>query len=83
LLDQSYLTTGYPELIFSGGKGASVRIRYAETLYTSKKPINKGNRNDVEEKSIFGFADEYVADGGRIGSIDRCTGEPGGTFSLT
>jgi hypothetical protein len=64
LLDQSYLTTGYPELVFSGGKGASVRIKYAEALYTRKKPINKGNRNEVDGKSIFGFADEYVADGG-------------------
>ena len=33
LLDQTYLTTGYPVLTVSGGKGASVTIRYAETLY--------------------------------------------------
>ena len=35
LLDQTYLTTAYPELTVSGGKGAVVRMRYAEALFTS------------------------------------------------
>ncbi len=64
LLDQTYLTTGYPELTVSGGKNAVVRLRYAETLYTSRKPINKGNRSDVDGKLFLGFADSFRTDGG-------------------
>lgn len=64
LLDQTHLTTGYPEFTFSGGKSASVNIRYAETLYIRKRPIDKGNRNDIEGKSFYGLADRYISDGG-------------------
>ncbi len=64
LLDQSYLTTAYPELTVSGGKGAHVELHYAEALYNSRKPISKGNRNDVAGKEFFGASDSYVADGG-------------------
>jgi len=64
LLDQTYLTTAYPEMTVSGGKGATVSLRYAETLYISRNPINKGNRNDIEGKQFYGGADTYLADGG-------------------
>ena len=30
LLDQSYLTTAYPELVTSGGRGATIKLTYAE-----------------------------------------------------
>jgi hypothetical protein len=32
LLDQTYLTTAYPELTVSGGKDAVVTVGYAESL---------------------------------------------------
>lgn len=64
LLDQTYLTTGYPELTFSGGKDATVTIRYAETLYAGKDPIDKGNRNEIEGKKFYGYFDTYISDGG-------------------
>jgi alpha-L-rhamnosidase len=64
LLDQTYLTTGYPEITFSGGKDASVDIRYAEALYVTVHPINKGNRNEIQGKLFRGFADHYISDGG-------------------
>lgn len=62
LLDQGHMTTAYPEMTVSGGTGASVNLRYAETLYFDKQ--HKGNRNDVEHKVFFGPADTYVSDGG-------------------
>lgn len=58
LLDQTYLTTAYPELTVSGGRGAVVKLRYAEALSP------KGNRNDVEGKQFVGYYDEFTADGG-------------------
>ena len=58
LFDQSYLTTGYPELTISGGRDAVVHMRYAEAL------TPKGNRNDIEGKRLVGNYDEFVLDGG-------------------
>lgn len=62
LLDQTYLTTAYPELEVSGGRDAVVRLRYAESLFLPNK--EKGNRDEVEGKEFVGYYDEFVADGG-------------------
>ena len=62
LYDQGYLTTAYPRLTVSGGKGAVVRMRYAESLF--KSPREKGNRNEIEGKEFIGNYDEFVLDGG-------------------
>src|SRR5262249_54375991 len=66
LLDQSYLTTAYPELTVSGGKGAAVRLRYAEALYepAGRGRPEKGNRDEVEGKEFVGYYDEFFPDGG-------------------
>ena len=34
LIDQAYLTTAYPVLEYSGGAGATIKMGYAEALYT-------------------------------------------------
>jgi alpha-L-rhamnosidase len=62
LLDQTYLTTAWPEMTVSSGKGSSVTLRYAEALYV--KGRTKGNRNVVEGREFHGPADMYIADGG-------------------
>jgi alpha-L-rhamnosidase len=62
LLDQSYLTTGYPELAVTGGKGGSVSLRYAEALYL-RRGRGKGNRNEVEGKEFIGYKDVFLTDG--------------------
>jgi len=62
LFDQSYLTTGYPELVTSGGRGASLSVTYAEALYKGRE---KGNRNDIEGKEIRGIQDRFHPDGGQ------------------
>ncbi|HLH02489.1 MAG TPA: alpha-L-rhamnosidase C-terminal domain-containing protein [Bryobacteraceae bacterium] len=67
LLDQSYLTTAYPELEISAGRGASIRLHYAEALYSrdsSGKHWIKTNRNDVVGKTLLGPFDTFVSDGG-------------------
>ncbi len=58
LLDQTYLTTGYPQLTVSGGTDALIRLRYAEALFP------KTNRDDIEGKQFIGNYDEFLADGG-------------------
>ncbi len=67
LLDQSYLTTAYPEMQISGGSDAVIDLRYAETLFISRSAhgeVVKGNRNVIEGKQFFGPFDTFVADGG-------------------
>jgi alpha-L-rhamnosidase len=64
LLDQGNLTTGYPELTVSGGKGSTIKLIYAESLFDSKG--SKGNRNDIEGKKILGYSDYFLPDGNAL-----------------
>jgi alpha-L-rhamnosidase len=63
LIDHTKLTIGYPELYFSGGKDAQIRIGYAENLFVANTP-QKGNRNELDGKQFLGMKDVIVADGG-------------------
>ena len=63
LLDQDHLTTAYPELTVSGGRGANLTLRYAEALLEPGRKV-KGNRDVVEGKELRGAHDVFVADGG-------------------
>jgi len=62
LFDQGYLTTGYPEVLISKGKNSRIKLIYAESLFDEKG--NKGNRNEIEGKTIKGYADIFLPDGG-------------------
>ena len=71
LLDQDQLTTAYPRLNFSGGQNSEIQITYAESLFEvetidGKEMItkNKGNRNDIQGKKIWGYFDSLICDGG-------------------
>lgn len=63
LIDHKVLTTGYPELLFSGGKNAVIRIGYAENLFLPNSAA-KGNRDEWEGKQFVGIRDVIIADGG-------------------
>ena len=72
LLDQGYLTNAYPTFEFSKGKGASIALRYAESLYKVTTEdisrnwlprIPKGNRDEVEGKTFLGKKDSIISDG--------------------
>jgi hypothetical protein len=62
LIDQTYMTIGYPEMIISGGKGGEISVAYAETLFNKDK-LSKGNRNDLKDKILIGIKDIYLPDG--------------------
>ena len=64
ILDQGYYTTGYPEVTVSGGAGATVSLRYSESLFESGGGSRKGNRDEVQGKQMKGNQDVFVADGG-------------------
>ncbi len=62
LLDRKTLTTAYPRLIVSGGKGAKIRLTYAEALYD--KDQHKGDRDAVADRKALGLSDSFLPDGG-------------------
>ena len=63
LLDRKTLTTAYPELAFSGGRGSRVVLAYAEALYDAQ--LKKGNRNAIAGRHAIGFRDIVLPDGGK------------------
>lgn len=62
LVDQTYLTTAYPELLVSGGAGGRVKLSYAEALYEENG--RKGDRDVVRGKTMRGYHDVFLPDGG-------------------
>jgi hypothetical protein len=62
LLDRKTLTTAYPILTVSGGKGAQIRLTYSEALYD--KQNHKGDRDDVSDRVARGLNDSFLPDGG-------------------
>lgn len=69
LLDQGVETVGYPEITVSGSKGSEIEVIYAEALF-DKKGI-KGNRNEIEGKTIKGITDLF-----QVGSAENETFKP-------
>lgn len=77
LIDQTYHTTGFPELFYSKGENSKIKITYAEALIKNESLTEnvsdgnllfsdiKGNRNEIEGKSIFGYYDIVLPDGGK------------------
>lgn len=61
LIDQEHNTTAYPYVLVSGGKGASVKMSYTEALLDQK--MRKGNRNEIEGRSVIGNYDVFLPDG--------------------
>jgi len=62
LLDRKTLTTAYPQLTVSEGKGSSIRLTYAEALYDEKQ--QKGDRDEVGNRQALGYHDDFLPDGG-------------------
>ncbi len=63
LLDRKTLTTAYPILTVSGGKGAKIWLTYSEALYD--KQMHKGDRDEVGDRDAHGLKDNFLPDGGQ------------------
>jgi alpha-L-rhamnosidase len=61
LLDRKTLTTAYPQLTVSGGKGAHIVLTYSEALYD--KDQHKGDRDEVADRKALGLTDSFLPDG--------------------
>jgi alpha-L-rhamnosidase len=63
LLDRKTLTTAYPQLTVSGGKGSKIVLTYSEALYD--KDLHKGDRDEVADRRALGLTDSFLPDGGQ------------------
>ncbi|MGA2272413.1 MAG: alpha-L-rhamnosidase C-terminal domain-containing protein [Bryobacteraceae bacterium] len=68
LLDRGTLTTAYPKITVSGGKGGAIKLTYAEALYDAKQ--QKGDRDEVGDRQALGFHDSFLPDGGAHRSFE-------------
>ncbi len=74
IIDLEDYVCGYPNLMTSGGSGASIRMHWAESLFDPVFQNNalegwwsfrhKGDRNAVAGKYFVGNGDEFVMEGG-------------------
>lgn len=62
LVDQAHLTNAYAVVETSGGAGALLTLTYAEALKDARG--DKGNRNEIDGKTITGLRDTIRPDGG-------------------
>ena len=62
LIDRWRTGNAYPVLVTSGGAGSMVRLTYAEALIDSAG--KKGNRNDIDGRTVRGVRDVFLPDGG-------------------
>jgi hypothetical protein len=62
ILDRKTLTTAYPRLTVTGGKGAKIRLTYSEALYDKDK--KKADRDAVDGRQAYGLNDLFLPDGG-------------------
>lgn len=62
LIRRDAMVSAYPELAFSGGRDATIKVTYGEALYDAAG--RKGDRNEIEGRKIVGIADTIRADGG-------------------
>ncbi len=63
LLDRKTLTTAYPQLTVSGGKGTTIKLTYTEALYD--KNHQKGDRDEIANREALGLTDIFLPDGGQ------------------
>lgn len=64
LLDHETLTIGYPTIIVSGGRDATIRLTYQEALQSDPMDVgSKGNRNEIDERTMVGITDVFHPDG--------------------
>lgn len=61
LLRRDAMVSAYPALRTGGGRGATIKITYAEALYDRKG--KKGDRDEVADRKAKGITDTFVADG--------------------
>ncbi|CEK19002.1 alpha-L-rhamnosidase C-terminal domain-containing protein [Chthonomonas calidirosea] len=77
LVDLEDYVCAYPEIVVSGGRGATLRLHWQESLFNEPDAKTKGDRNAIEGKYFVtlwhlkeGVGDTFLPDGGRSRRFD-------------
>jgi hypothetical protein len=62
IIDLGEYRCAYPEVLLSGGRGASVEWLWAESLLDEKTSL-KLDRREWKGKKMYGFGDTFISDG--------------------
>ena len=81
LFDRDTLTTAYPRLTVSGGKGAKIRLTYAEALFD--KDGHKGDRDASTTAVLSASATAFFPMAASIAPLNLCGGGPGAISTST
>ena len=68
LFDLDNYVCAYPSLTVNGGRGATVRLNWAESLFVEPDATPfppKGDRDEIEGKVFRGYGDTFIPDGER------------------
>ena len=63
LIDLNNYYCAYPSLLVNKGKGSSIKIQWAESLFETIDDFTKGNRNEVYNKIFHGEGDTFLPSG--------------------
>jgi len=77
IIDLGNYYCAFPEVTTSDGKGAKIRVLWAEALYENPDGGAKGNRDVIEGKYFIGFGDTFEPDGGKSRRFDTLWWEAG------
>ena len=82
IIDLDGYFCAYPQLITSGGKGATISLQWAESLFIESAAKTKGNRDEIEGKYFFGVGDVFHPDGGKDRKFETLWWQPGRYLQL-
>jgi hypothetical protein len=84
ILDLQNYYCAYPTVVTTGGRGAAIRLQWAESLFETPNhaDMRKGNRNDVEGKYFIGVGATFHPDGGDAREFDTLWWEAGRYLEL-
>lgn len=63
LLDTETIVAGYPTILVSGGRDASIGLTYQEALQSNDDVRSKGNRNEIDDRMLVGITDRFRLQG--------------------
>ncbi len=83
LIDLGLYSCAYPELLVSAGAGATLALRWAESLYDKLEGHSKGQRDAIEGKFFRGIGDSWLLEGGLQRRLDTLWWRCGRFVELT
>lgn len=83
IIDLGDYYCAYPELCVSAGRGASIKLRWAEALFEQPEACTKGNRDQIEGKYFVAVGHEFRPSGAMARNFTTFWWDAGRYLELT